>query len=159
MSTRGAIGIRKNGIDKIGFNNYDSYPSGLGNKVLNYIRNNTIDQLSTMFDYILLDNNSKNCAWNKNGFSTSFRDSSRFLNNSLFCEYAYIINLDTQELEVYIGFNKNPNESGRYAKFKADLLYDDDESPYYGVKLLTTIKLEEIWDNKQLNFNDDCKLL
>lgn len=62
-----------------------------------------------------------------------------FLRDSLFCEYAYLINLDTNMLEYYQGFNKNPNEKGRYAKYTVD-----DEKKYYGVKLIQEIPLQDI---------------
>lgn len=45
-------------------------------------------------------------------------DSASFLADSLFCEWAYIVNLDDQTLEVYKGFNKNPHAPGRYAHLK-----------------------------------------
>ena len=58
-------------------------------------------------------------------------DSDEFLKCSLFCEYAYIINVDAGALEVYFGFNKNPNAKGRYARFKSS-----DVELYCGVKLV-----------------------
>ena len=66
--------------------------------------------------------------------------SAGFLQNSLFCEYAYIINVDTGKLEVYFGFNENPEAEGRYAKFKAGD-YDD---KYYGVVLKKEIPFDEV---------------
>lgn len=36
------------------------------------------------------------------------RDSSEFPADSLFCEYAYVLDLDTEELEFFEGFNKVP---------------------------------------------------
>lgn len=41
-----------------------------------------------------------------------------FIKDSVFCEYAYIINIGTQELEVYLGFNKKkqPVKINRYMK-------------------------------------------
>ena len=42
-------------------------------------------------------------------------DFSEFLFNSVFCCDAYIINLDTNELEYYVGPNFDKNENGRYA--------------------------------------------
>lgn len=41
-------------------------------------------------------------------------DSSGFMRDSLFCEWAYIINLDDEVLEVYKGFNQNIAAPGRY---------------------------------------------
>ena len=34
MGTRGAIGFRLDGVDKVAYNHFDSYPSGLGADVL-----------------------------------------------------------------------------------------------------------------------------
>lgn len=72
-------------------------------------------------------------------------DSHDFLKGSLFCEWAYIINVDTLELEIYKGFNtrKYVKNGGRYAKYCLD------EKPvcgkkYYGVTLLATLKLSDI---------------
>lgn len=44
-------------------------------------------------------------------------DSRAFLNDSLFCEYAYVVNLDGDRpiLEVYRGFQKAEHANGRYA--------------------------------------------
>lgn len=41
-------------------------------------------------------------------------DGAAFLDDSLFCEYAYIANLDTGKLEFYTGFVKDSN--GNYAR-------------------------------------------
>lgn len=39
MSTRGVVGIRIKGVDKLSYNHNDSYPEGLGLDVLQYCRN------------------------------------------------------------------------------------------------------------------------
>jgi len=41
-------------------------------------------------------------------------DNRQFLNNSLFCEWAYIVNLTTNKLEVYRGFRTKSRGRGRY---------------------------------------------
>ena len=64
-------------------------------------------------------------------------DDSGFVADSLFCEYAYIINLDTEELEFYEGLNKNPDAEGRYAHLT---LTDE----FYGVALKGTCPLADI---------------
>lgn len=65
-------------------------------------------------------------------------DGSNFLFDSLFCEWAYIINLDDNIFEVYKGFVKDKGV-GRY-----DSIKDDDKSEYYGVKLVVTFPLDKI---------------
>jgi hypothetical protein len=67
-------------------------------------------------------------------------DSHDFLKDSLFCEWAYIINLDTECLEIYKGFNKDRNARGRYAA-----LYTKDTAEYFGVALYKTIHLKNFF--------------
>jgi len=43
------------------------------------------------------------------------RDNIGFAQDSLFCEWAYVIDFDTNVLEVYIGFQKAPDFDGRFA--------------------------------------------
>lgn len=57
-------------------------------------------------------------------------DAGDFLHDSLSCEWAYIINLDTNMFEVYRGINRNPLAAGRYAKYTVD-----SRKRYYGVAL------------------------
>lgn len=59
-----------------------------------------------------------------------------FIKNSLFCEYAYIFDLDTNVLEFYVGFQKLPQVGNRYGIMP--------ENRYYPCKLVLTIPLDEI---------------
>lgn len=170
MGTRGAYGYLVDGQEKVAYNHFDSYPSGLGTEVLNYIRNHTVEEMREVAKRITfitdevpptkeqikrfkkfadLEVSSKDLSeWycllrESQGNLESFhegldvmKDSKDFLADSLFCEYAYIINLDTNELEVYKGFNQNKNAQGRYAH-----LQDGD---YHGVKLVSIVGLEEV---------------
>ena len=68
-------------------------------------------------------------------------DRHKFLNNSLFCEWAYIINLDTYMFEAYKGFNKNDFGKGRYSTNKSD-----GDDGYYGVRLILEMPFDEIRD-------------
>lgn len=71
-------------------------------------------------------------------------DYSTFMHDSLFCEWAYIINLDSQELEIYNGFNKNKKGKGRYASKYIAPDRPGQRVEYYGVTLLTALKLSDI---------------
>ena len=76
---------------------------------------------------------------------------SDFLNNSLFCEYAYIINLDDGVLEYYTGGNRKPSDKGRYAKNKAPT----PGFKYYGVKLSQEVQLADINKYKVIDDYDN----
>lgn len=65
-----------------------------------------------------------------------------FLADSLFCEYAYIVNLDNYTLEFYRGFNKDGSARGRYAMFQSS--NDGRSNEYYGVVLIGVFPLEGI---------------
>jgi hypothetical protein len=73
-------------------------------------------------------------------------DSHEFIKDSLFCEYAYIINLDTELLEFYTGFNKNKDAKGRYAKLHSH----DRDSDYLGVALACEMPLAKITQSVDL---------
>lgn len=50
-------------------------------------------------------------------------DGHEFIKDSLFCEYAYIINLDTNKLEFYEGFQARPQKGNRYGETPFDEYY------------------------------------
>lgn len=67
------------------------------------------------------------------------RDSTDFAGDSLFCEYAYVIDLDKEKFEVYQGFNQQPLEEGeRFKNVKVD-----EKSEYTPVRKI-----------KEFDFND-----
>lgn len=70
------------------------------------------------------------------GGLTFMIDHSSFIKFSLFCEWAYIINLDTSKLEVWKGFCKTPSESNRYGSKKED--------GYYPCKMIKEWDLDSI---------------
>ena len=176
MGTRGAVGFRANKQDKVTYNHFDSYPSGLGSDVISFIRSHSFEDIQKAAQNIQMVDTSieptpqqiKDCApWTDlsvSNQSTSdwycllrsaqgdlgayvqglkyMNDSKGFLLNSLFCEYAYIINVDTKQLEFYTGFNKKARKTkGRYADKQPE---DSRPDSYYGVALLWKIDLNDI---------------
>lgn len=155
MSTRGCFGWRFNGEDKIGFNHYDSYPAGLGTDVLNFIR--SFGSMDAIKDYAagveLIDDEDAD-SYDGQSFKQKFYDFSSFMHDSLFCEWAYIINVDTGMLEIYRGFNKDKCSEGRYVLPGKEREWLPDET-YYGVALVKEIPLEDILAGNPEKFTDD----
>lgn len=174
MGTRGCYGFRKNGVDKLTYNHWDSYPDCLGHDVVEFCKSTSVEELNAIFDRIILvDEMSKptkkqidECIgfydgsvstgsveeWycllretqgNLNVYKRGLKymiNSCEFIKDSLFCEYAYIINLDTNCLEFWVGFQREPREGNRYGT--------EAENKYYPCKLLEEYSLGEI--NKSL---------
>lgn len=178
MGTRGAIGFRINNMDKVTYNHFDSYPTGLGVSVIKFIKGTDNDTLKAIAEKIVLVNqgdeptneqilecrpylnksvsNNTEKDWycllrEAQGDFEVYKgdlkymiDSHDFLMDSLFCEWAYIINLDNGTLEIYEGFNKGENTNGRYALKPKNTHNDSRDTKYYGVGLINTIPLDEV---------------
>lgn len=79
-------------------------------------------------------------------------DGRDFLADSLFCEYAYLINLHSNKLEFYEGFNKDPKAPGVFARLKVpDYTTDAGRlitADHYGVKLVKEYSFDEILNSE-----------
>lgn len=71
-------------------------------------------------------------------------DSGAFMADSLFCEWAYIVNLDDMTFEVYCGFQEQPHQQGRYAGLSMPEQYAKGEDKYYPVALVKSYPLLDI---------------
>ena len=171
MGTRGLYGFRKNGVDKLTYNHWDSYPDCLGEWVVEFCKNTSITEMNEIFDRIILVNESNepteeqvnecmefydgsvstgsvrewycllretqgNLTPYKHGLKYMI-DSCDFIKDSLFCEYAYIINLDTNCLEFWRGFQDKPCEGNRYGTETGDNL-----GKYYPCKMISYYPLD-----------------
>lgn len=177
MSTRGCIGFIINNRHKVTYNHHDSYPSRLGQKILDFIHQHSLEEIHKIAkriqmireyddkgnDITLTSDQAKACekytntsvgvSWKKltwhqalNGAQGNLEaygkvgympNNKGFLHHSLHCEYAYLINLDEETLEVYEGFQKSPPE-GRYK----DIPMNKDNG-YYAVSLVNEFKLSD----------------
>ncbi len=68
------------------------------------------------------------------------QDESDFAGDSVFCEWAYVIDFDKRTFEVYSGFNDKPlDENERFAYLKSR-----DDKKYYPIKLLKEYSLDSL---------------
>lgn len=168
MGTRNLTAVVHNNEYKIAqYGQWDGYPSGVGNDICNFIMKDfnkdrfiaalkecrfasehEIEELLTnggvdahpQFsrdtgpDILLLV---QDCG------ARSLHDSLSFAADSLFCEWAYIIDFDNNVLEIYRGFNKEPLKDVDRFSF----LHVEDGASYYPVRLLKKIPFESITDS------------
>ena len=125
MSTRGVLGYRKAGKDYLHYNHQDSYPSNLGLRVMGMIllSGGNIEPIEP----------------------TEEDDCTDFVGDSVFCQYAYIMNIDDQVLEYYIGINSDENAPGRYTS-TGSWTDPTDGKIYYGIRLAKTIPFAVIME-------------
>lgn len=74
------------------------------------------------------------------------KNSIAFVGDSLFCEYAYVIDFDLGTFEVFKGFNKCPITKGRFISGAPELISDKE---YHPVKLIKTYSLSKLPNKKE----------
>lgn len=159
MGTRGVWGFYKDGINKLTYNHFDSYPDCLGRDIINFINNTSLDDLNKIFNKIILVDEESVPTYEQIEECKLFADTTvskqsltdwycllkdtqgnpelykkdnlhhminynDFIKDSLFCEWAYVINLTDNILEIYKGFQETPNsKSNRYRIVKPNRSY------------------------------------
>ena len=164
MGTRHLTVVVVDGEFKVAqYGQWDGYPSGQGSDILAFLYINDMDKFreAARATRFITDEESKaidkkhGTEWKRyypqlsrdvgsdilkmvyEG-TTELYDSSDFANDSLFCEYAYVIDLDNNVLEVYEGFNHEKILEGRF------LSKDSNDSEYEPVKLIKTYGLDDL---------------
>lgn len=127
MSTRGFLTLVIDGQEKTGFNHWDSYPSGFGIDVLQWLRDSAVNQVDVVKqrarDLRLV---TKAEATDADVYDVgrdvgtllaagSLVDCSEFPLDSLFAEWGYVIDFDAAVFEVYRGFQTASHDKGRFA--------------------------------------------
>jgi hypothetical protein len=183
MGTRGFVGFIADGTEKIAYNHFDSYPSGLGVDVLSWLRTagqdvealreqvralrvvdpnsqptaEDIERLRPFADLgvgrqtvddwysLLRDTQGKPAAMLRAG---AIEDASGFPLDSLFAEWGYVIDVDAQTFEVYVGFQSAPHDKGRFASRPPYKPEHQRSTDYYPVALVGSWPLGELPDEK-----------
>jgi hypothetical protein len=131
MGTRGAFGVVADGVEKIGYNHFDSYPDGHGLDVLHWVRDvvtggteSQVREKAINLKYLDEDNVTPNqlkefdaiSGWDLAGHLDFgyIIDASDFPYDGLFCEWGYIVDFDNRQLEVYQGGVQNLTPIGRF---------------------------------------------
>lgn len=191
MSSRGVVGVHVNGVDKLTYNHFDSYPSGLGDDLVEMIRGwfkqphqarvksklgmlkrkaeevvlvsegttPTVEQQAAFakFSNTGVGNQSlsdwycllRDLQGNLQGMLDAgvMLDASEFVKDSLFCEWGYVINFDTEKFEVYKGFQEQPHDKGRFAQLPLKPKSYPEQSEYYPIALIAEFPLKRIPKN------------
>lgn len=81
---------------------------------------------------------------NENDEPTKIQVDKYFAADSLFCEWAYVVDLDKMTFEVYEGFNKTPlEESDRFFALQQEVERKEGDE-YYAVKLIRGYRLDNL---------------
>lgn len=177
MGTRGFVGFVSGGQTKVAYNHFDSYPSGLGITVLDWL--SVIDFTEAAAQALALrvvDSEDKPTPEDVEQLSEHLNlgvggghpdgvpswyqllrgtqgspslmlgagvieDASGFPGDSLFAEYGYVVDFDTQVFEAYVGFQKEPHTAGRFANMEPK---DKVTGLYYPVRLIGSWPLSDL---------------
>lgn len=153
MGTRGYVGFRMYEQDTGVYNGMDSYPTGLGCEMMCFVKDvQSIQDLRHAVVFIIPGEDGTDIINNGDDLLNAIsnhtsihqieiEDSTCFLADSLLCEWAYIINLDSNNLEVYKGFNNDPHAKGRYAHLHDEYLTNTSSC---GVALVLELPFDKI---------------
>lgn len=170
MGTRHLIGVVIDGDFKIAqYGQWDGYPSGQGDTVLDFLAKRDLDDFKEkvrslrwltdedikkvddtpnwpqVFPHLSRDAGAEILNMVADGKVEAVQDNRDFAYESLFCEYAYIIDFDEGNLEVYTGFNKEVPTAGRWA---GD---DKQDGEYYAINLVATYSLSDLPTTEQMS--------
>ena len=117
MSTRGAYGFKSNGDVKIIFSFNDSHFHSLGQSIVDFIKTINCNQLKKQLKTlapIIKDKDSKFNDYEhwqnpalvlKNIYTGVYKvyfDAGKFIDNHLFCQYFYLVDLDAKKFNIYV---------------------------------------------------------
>lgn len=173
MGTRGAVCLVVDETEKVIYNHYDSYPGGLGEDVVGWLRaalamsevetRSAVSALRPVPDaeptpedferlakfrdphvnrgegwYSLLRHTQGDLALTlKAGL---YESAANFPYDSLFCEWAYVVDFDARRFEVYRGFSQSPPSEGRWVGRDGE----GGDPSYYPVQRIKSWSFDEL---------------
>jgi hypothetical protein len=145
------------------YGQWDGYPEGQGIIVLEFLRKENMDKFKTQvrqqnwltpeqeeiinkdlkweskYPYLSRDMAAEILQYIQYENPVGLMNKESFAADSLFCEYAYVIDLDSMKLEVYEGFNKTPlTDQDRFFYLQTP------ESEYKPVKKITEFDINNL---------------
>ena len=177
MGTRGIIGVVQDGVMKGSYNQYDMYPTGVGRDLqkeldgvgfeeisrrarkMRWVNEDAtptaaerkkyaeyFENVSTGKDWysLLRDQQGSLMKRLRAGIAT---DGTEFAKDSLFCEWGYIFDCDTEKVVILKGFNVDARDQYEHCvKDMTDWAAEYvGEKPYCGCRQLWTGTLDEFW--------------
>lgn len=163
MGTRNLTCVVKNGEYKVAqYGQWDGYLEGQGMTILNFLKNVDLESFNQFLENVSFLTNEEIATLDNTDWKATYPylsrdyggkilneimdregnvklvDDSEFGKDSLFCEYAYVVNLDDMTFEVYTGFvGEKDQQSNRFYLEKPD-------RGYYGCKLLKVFDLKNL---------------
>ena len=110
------------------------------------------DKMKDMYPELSRDAGAEVLNFINEGKATELFNSINFAGDGLFCEWAYVVNMDSNELEIYKGFCQDaldPNE--RFANVEAD-----EDSDYSPVKKFATIPFTEATPEEMIKLENSA---
>lgn len=117
-----------------------------------YVTMEVSDRHGEMYPALSRDTGARVLEYIFNQCGSSLKNSVDFAGDSLFCEWAYVIDLDAQQLEVYRGFNTSrARPLGRFADFEPEPKSDyEGAEQYYPIELVKVYRFDELPTVEQL---------
>lgn len=177
MGTRNLTMVQLDGECKVAqYGQWDGYPSGQGETILDWLiawrrpefeeklrrltfyEDHELKEIGeqfprdwpNLFPHISRDMGAEILQYIMEKDGLKLKDSRDFAGDSLFCEWAYVLDLDANKLEVYRGFNTSPlSEGDRFLGLKTD------GNEYYPIKLAASYSLDDLPTVAQME--KDCQ--
>ena len=174
MSTRGVVIIRRDGIEKAMDIWSDAYPSGAGVDIADLIKTTDMealfDALTEYDEWEIPEDGEEEYPDDPDAFSfercrMAVKHGTKMwitpgtvgkIRDSLFCEYAYLIDLDKQELLFFSGGQTQPQEGNPYGT--QGIRHPGMKVAYYPCRLTARFLFRYIWSVKSGHIAHEMEL-